>query len=282
MPTKKKHETIYEELKNYMKNLQEDYLKLKNDYEQCRQLVDGQSKKINSISEEITKCFNIEENAQQLLTTTIHNLLLNYSSECSKLRKKSHDVNTMITNLTHQSIIPLTIFEYYNGCDKMVCVPYNGKNYLKKFKFEQCGNLRQTIGSDNVIFQVEQHPNIAYDLETKTVYFLVKQSEKENNIRVVHPNGNYFDYPNGTVTYECEDKSKIQISTLNDQEHQQKMTELYNKLNGIEGSQNSKSTIINIPFNENTQTQIQQRNLDSFNKVITTINDLITTEQKNL
>ncbi|KAL7711856.1 hypothetical protein QTN25_010496 [Entamoeba marina] len=209
--------------------------------------LNDKEKEIDEINVNNIKGCCEEEKVGEMIKTMTQRKLLTFTKELTKARHSSQ-ISQQLLNNSSSSIIPITIFEYYNGCTKMITISINGKNVLKEVIIDKCDDqLIREIKGKVFIIEVQQHENIAYDNENKIAVFMIKRSEINQDIRIRHPCGTYFDKPKegiDNLKYKGLDGTEIQIKIIEDEEFDKEMKKYYDILNGVQNQEHA--TLENI------------------------------------
>ncbi|KAL7717816.1 hypothetical protein QTN25_004880 [Entamoeba marina] len=243
---KLKQENYYLKKQNELKGSQsgsnqvkdEEIKKLKQEnndlIRQMNEKLNEKEKEIEEINVEKVKGSCEEEKVGEMIKTMTQRKLLTFTNELTKSRHSSQLSQQLILN-SSSFIIPITIFEFYNGCTKMITIPFNGNNVLKKVIIDKCDNhLIKTICGKTIIIEVQQHDHITYDRKNNIAIFMIKRSEEDSGKPIRHPCGNYFDMPkkgSEITNYKASDGTEIEIRIVDDNKFDEEMKRYYDILN---------------------------------------------------
>ncbi|KAL7720448.1 hypothetical protein QTN25_002216 [Entamoeba marina] len=204
--------------------------------EQNNQNINIKEKEIEEINVEKVKGSCEEEKVGEMIKTLTQRKLLTFTNELTKSRHSSQLSQQLILN-SSSFIIPITIFEFYNGCSKMITIPINEKNVLKEVIIDKCDNhlIRNIIGI-TIIIEVQQHDHIAYDRMNEIAIFMIKRSEINQDIQIRHPCGWILGTPKEGLynsKYRASDGTEIEIRIVEDNKFSEEMKRYYDILNCI-------------------------------------------------
>ncbi|KAL7720317.1 hypothetical protein QTN25_002823 [Entamoeba marina] len=200
------------------------------------EIVDLAEEKINLLSfERWNQCCG-DKVIGEMIEMATQKKLLTLTNEISNARKTSLKTQQYMDELINITTIPINIFEYFNGCTKIVCVPINNKAVIKKIVVNKFDELIKVVDKTTFFIEVQQHPHIAYDRINEITYFLIKESERRSLQTIQHPSGVYFDLPKNEIVneqYQIMDGIKLEVRIVSDEEYVHLMNYYYGKLNDI-------------------------------------------------
>ncbi|KAL7717803.1 hypothetical protein QTN25_004867 [Entamoeba marina] len=238
MKLKKENDHLRQQLDLTTKNDELTKLKQENNdlIKEMNEKLNEKEKEIEGINVEKIKGSCEEEKVGEMIKTMTQRKLLTFTNELTKSRHSSQLSQQLILN-SSSFIIPITIFEFYNGCTKMITVPFNGNNILKEVIIDKCDNhLIREVNGKTIIIEVQQHNHITYDRKNEITIFMIKRSEISQDIQIRHPCGNYFDMPkkgSEITNYKASDGTEIQIRIIDDNKFDEEMKRYYDILNGV-------------------------------------------------
>ncbi|KAL7717833.1 hypothetical protein QTN25_004894 [Entamoeba marina] len=210
---------------------------------QMKEELNEKEKEIEEINVNKIKGSCEEEKVGEMIKTMTQRKLLTFTNELTKSRHSSQLSQQLILN-SSSFIIPITIFEFYNGCTKMITIPINGNNILNKVIIDKCDNhLIKTICGKTIIIEVQQHNHITYDRGNNIAIFMIKRSEISQDIQIRHPCGTYFDKPKDGINnlkYKGTDGTEIEIRIVDDNKFSEEMKRYYDILNGVKQQKHAK------------------------------------------
>ncbi|KAL7717814.1 hypothetical protein QTN25_004878 [Entamoeba marina] len=205
--------------------------------EKLNEKLNEKEKEIEEINVEKVKGSCEEEKVGEMIKTMTQRKLLTFTNELTKSRHSSQLSQQLILN-SSSFIIPITIFEFYNGCTKMITIPINGNNILKEVIIDKCDNhLIKTINGKTIIIEVQQHNHITYDRKNEIAIFMIKRSEINQDIQIRHPCGNLMNIPKeglDNLKYKGTDGTEIEIRIVDDNKFNEEMKRYYDIFNGVE------------------------------------------------